>query len=355
MKKLKDQKYVSKLDKSSMLDILLALPDQCRRASAIANTFKVPTGFRNFNKIVFFGMGGSGIGGEIIKSCLEFKAKIPVEVNRDYTVPAFVDKNTLSFVCSYSGNTEETLSAYRAIKNTGAKVIMITSGGKLSNIACKDNVSCLLIPKGIPPRTAIGHMVIIPLAILSKLGFIKNVKSDISRTVKLLESLRDKSLSPDIKVPKNIAKALAKKLYNRFVIIYGSDDNLGGVVTRWKQDLNENSKILCLNHTFPEMNHNEITGWEDVRNIAKDFAIIFLRDRLEHPRVAKRIKVSKALIRKKAKLIIDVESVGKSLLERVFSLIYIGTFTSFYLAILNGIDPTPVDNVTYLKKQLGKR
>ncbi len=354
MGKLEDLKYIGKFDKLHMLDILLDLPNQCKRASCIANTFKVPAGFKNFDKIFFTGLGGSAIGADIIKSHLEPQSNIPIEVNRNYTIPGFVNKKTLSFVCSYSGNTEETLSAYKLIRNKGTKIIIITSNGKLSRIACRDNVACITIPKGLPPRLAIGYMIIIPLVILSKLGLAKNVKADITRTTKLLEQLRDEKLNPNVTPTKNVSKQLAQALFRKYAIIYGSKDYIGSVVTRWRQDLNENSKILCSSHVFPEMNHNEITGWEDAKNISKDFTIIFLRDKAEHPRVQKRIEISKKLIGKKVKLIIDVTSVGKSLLERIFSLIYIGTFTSFYLAILNNVDPTPVNNVTYLKKQLGR-
>ena len=356
MKSQYDINNIRGVDKSDMLDILLDLPRQCQRAQETANSFKLPGDYavKRFDKIFFTGLGGSAIGGDIVKAYLSRQIGIPVIVNRNYDVPAFVDKNTLSFVCSYSGQTEETLSAYKQIKQKSSKIIMITSGGALAGISRKDNIPCILIPKGIPPRTAIGYMFVIPLVTLSNIGLIKNQDKNLKEAINVLNGLKENTLNINIPSQKNIAKDIASGIFGRFVIIYGADDFLSGVVVRWRQELEENSKALCMERVFPEMNHNEITGWEDVRHISKDFAVIFLRDKDEHPRVSRRIEISKELIRRKTKNIIEVESIGKSLLARTYSLIYIGTFVSFYLAILNNVDPMPVNNVTYLKDKLKK-
>jgi len=349
-----DIKKIKVLDKYEMLDILLGLPQQCRDAISIANNFKAPAGYKagSFNKVFFTGLGGSAIGGDIVKTYLSAHMNKPVIVNRNYDVPAFIDNKTLAFVCSYSGDTEETISAYNQIKKKHAKIIVITAGGKLQKLSEKDKIPRMLIPSGIPPRTAIGYMSIIPLVALSKMKFIKKQGTALKESIDMLNYLKENILNPSVPAPSNIAKAIAEKIYNKFVIIYGADDFLGAVVTRWRQELEENSKILCLAGVFPEMNHNEITGWEDVKHISKDFSVIFLRDKDEHPRVSRRIQISRELIAKRAENIIEVASRGKSLLARTFSLIYTGTFVSFYLAMLNSVDPTPVNNVTYLKKQL---
>ncbi len=356
MKNFDDIQNIRQIDKTNMLDILFYLPQQCKEAAGIAGNFKIPSDYKDkgFSNIFFTGLGGSAIGADIVKTYLSKELNVPVLVNRNYDVPGFINKNTLAFVCSYSGDTEETLSAYKQIKAKNARIIVITSGGKLENLSIKDKTPCIIIPKGIPPRTAIGYMSIIPLVVLSNMGFIKKNDSDLTETISTLKKIKEEILSPNIQAPKNIAKEIASKIYDRFVIIYGAEDFLGGVVTRWRQELEENSKILSLGAVLPEMNHNEITGWEDIRHISRNFAVIILRDKDEHPRVSRRIDISKELIKRKTECVIEVESIGKSLLARTFSLIYIGTFVSFYLAILNDVDPTPVNNVTYLKKELAK-
>jgi len=344
------------LDRANMLDILLCLPKQCNQAIVIAEKFKYPSNYKvkNFSNIFFTGLGGSAIGGDIVKTYLSGQLRIPVIVNRNYDVPEFISKDTLAFVCSYSGDTEETLSAYKQIKAKGAKVIIITSGGRLGDLSEKDKTPCIIIPRGIPPRTAIGYMSIIPLVVISKSGLIKGQDSYLKETIKVLTKLKEDILSPTVSTERNIAKKIASQIHDKFVIVYGAEDFMGGVVTRWRQELEENSKILCMGGVLPEINHNEITGWEDVRHLSRDFTVIILRDKDEHPRVSRRIQISKELIKRKTDNIIEIESIGKSLLARTFSLIYIGTFISFYLAILNDIDPTPVNNVTYLKKELAK-
>lgn len=352
-----DIKNIRGIDKSDMLDILLDLPRQCERAIEIAKTFKLPKEYstKRFDKIFFTGLGGSAIGGDIVKTYLSRQIDMPVIVNRNYDVPEFVDKNTLCFVSSYSGNTEETLSAYKQIKEKGAMIITITSGGTLALMSRKDNTPCILIQKGIPPRTAIGYMCIIPLVVLVNIEIVKNQDKCLKEAINVLKDLKENVLNVSAPPPKNVAKEIASNIFDKFVVIYASEDFLGGVVTRWRQELEENSKILCMERVFPEMNHNEITGWEDVKHISKDFAVIFLRDKDEHPRTSRRIEITKKLIQKKTKNIMEIESIGQSLFARTFSLIYIGTFVSFYLAILNNVDPMPVNNVTYLKDRLKEK
>ncbi len=348
---------IRKLDKANMLNIILGLPDQCASAVNIADCFKAPPGYsaKNFDKVLFAGVGGSAIGADIIKSYLTASMDRPIIVNRNYDIPAFVDKKTFVFVSSYSGNTEETLSAYRQIKLTGAKIVVITSGGKLGSLAQQDKIPSILIPGGLPPREALGYMSIVPLVGLSAAGFIKRQDRQLREVVKLLTELREAVLPVDVPISRNIAKQIAAAVFGRFLIVYGPEDYLGGAVTRWRQEFEENSKIVCSSAVLPEMNHNEITGWEDPVRICKDTAIILLRDKGEHPRVSRRIDISRELIGKITPHIIQVHSKGEGLLARMFYLIYIGTFASFYLAILNQIDPTPVDNVTYLKNKLSNR
>ncbi len=352
MKALDDIKEIRRIDRSNMLELLLGFPAQCRDAIRICRSFSIPKSHRGANNIVFSGLGGSAIGADLIRSYVVDEIKIPIFVNRDYSIPNFISKDTLFFACSYSGDTEETLASYEEAKKRGAKIIALSSGGKLEVEAKKDKIPFMSIPKGYPPRTALGYSFFPPLVVLSKLGFIRKKDKQIGEAISGLVSLRDCILSPYIKASKNYAKRLALDLKDKYVIIYSANRYMDSVLTRWRGQLAENSKALTSSHVFPEMNHNEIVGWVNPKRLLKDFVAVILRDKSEHPRVAKRIDITKSIIKKKTK-IIEVYSRGRGLLSRIFYLIYLGDFISFYLAILNGVDPTPVDSVTYLKRRLG--
>jgi len=345
---------LKKLDKSNMLDLLLDFPAQCRAAEGIAEAAKILFEKKEFNKIIFAGMGGSAIGADLVRSYLYFDSSIPILVLREYTLPAYVDSLTLVFVASYSGNTEETIGAYSSAKEKGASIIVISSGGVLKENALKDKVTFIEIPKGLPPRCALGYLSIIPLYILAKLGLIKDVGTSISSMVEILEELKNKSLNPYIGIKDNIAKSIALKLFNKFVVIYCASIHFDVCAMRFRGQLAENAKALSSSHVFPEMNHNEIVGWQNPKKIFKNFAVVVLRDKNIHPRVAKRIDITNDIFRNEDIKLIEIWSRGDNLLSRILSLVYIGDFISYYLAILYGIDPTPVDRVTYLKKELAK-
>jgi glucose/mannose-6-phosphate isomerase len=346
---------IEKKDKSGMLKLLVDFPLQCRRAKEIGTAFSIGRDyFSGCSQILFTGLGGSAIGADLIRSCLADEIRVPVFVNRNYTLPNFVSRETLVIASSYSGNTEETLSAYKDARAKGAKLIAITSGGELAKMARADGIPCVAIPEGLPPRCALGYSFFPSLVLLSKLGLVSDRGREIDGAIALMEALRDEKVGPDVPERNNLAKALAKKLFGRFPVIYGGRDHIDSVVVRWRGQLAENSKALSSAHVFPEMNHNEIVGWENPAKLLKKFVVVCLRDKGDHPRTKKRMDITKRIIEKEGVEVLEVESIGDSVLERMFSLICIGDFLSFYLAILYGVDPTPVERVTYLKKELAK-
>jgi len=347
-------KIIKQIDKADMLGLLLNFPLQCRDASRLTQDTKILFEKRNFTKIVFSGLGGSAIGADLARSYLYFESRLPILVFREYELPASVDSSTLIFISSYSGNTEETISAYRQAKERGAAIIIISSDGKLKEYAQKDRITFIQIPGGLPPRCALGYLSIIPLCILAKLGLIQDPHLAINQMIGVLEGLRNKNLDPHIAQKDNIAKYIAAKLFNKFTVIYASSIHFDVVAMRLRGQLSENSKSLASSHLFPEMNHNEIVGWQNPKKIFKNFIVLLLRDKDMHPRVARRMEITRDIIKKQGVSLIEVWSRGQDLLSRIFSLIYIGDFISYYLAILYGIDPTPVDRVTYLKEQLQK-
>lgn len=348
------QENIKRLDKSGVLELLLDFPAQCRIALDMAKEAKIKFQKRDFTKVVFCGMGGSAIGADLVRSYLYFESKITINVCREYELPVYVDNATLVFISSYSGNTEETLSAYAQAKEKDAVLIAISSNGKLKEYAQKDNITFIEIPKGLPPRCALGYLSIIPLYILAELGLASDVEPSLSQTVKVLEELKNNNLQPRVGQKENIAKSIALKLLNKFTIIYSASIHFDVCATRLRGQIAENAKALSSSHVFPEMNHNEIVGWQNPRRLFKNFTVLCLRDKGLHQRVAKRMDITADILEKEGVSLIEIWSRGEDLLSRIFSLIYIGDFISYYLAILYGIDPAPVEKVTYLKKRLAE-
>lgn len=354
MKRGLTQQNLKKFDKADMLDLLLDFPLQCSLAMEIAEKSRILFEKRDFKNVVFSGLGGSAVGSDLAKSYLYSESKIPLNVFREYTLPAYVDGSSLVFVSSYSGNTEETLSAYREAKERGSTLIAISSGGALKDYALKENITFINIPEGLPPRCALGYLSIIPLCIFSRLGLAKDVKAALGRMIKVLEGLRDNNLNPLVGPKDNIAKYIASKLFNKIAVIYTASVNFDVCAVRLRGQIAENSKALAWSHVFPEMNHNEIVGWQNPEKLFKSLVVLMLRDKFMHPRVVKRIEVTTDILKKEGADILEIWSSGEDLLSRIFSLIYTGDFISYYLAVLYGIDPTPVEKVSYLKKELAK-
>ncbi|HIE44316.1 MAG TPA: bifunctional phosphoglucose/phosphomannose isomerase, partial [Candidatus Omnitrophica bacterium] len=278
--------------------------------------------------------------------------RIPLIVNRSYTLPRLVNKESLLICVSYSGNTEETLSAYTIGKKRGSRVVVISSGGELTSLAKEDGFPHIMVPSGMPPRTALGYLFFSQLFLLKTLGFVSVEDKELEETVQTLTSLRREI---DVQTPKdeNMAKKLAEKIYDTVVLIYTTSDFLEGVGVRWKTQINENSKNPAYYEFFPELDHNEIMGWEGVpEGVSERFSLILLRDRGESERMVKRINITSELIKERISRILEVTSRGEGLLSRIFSLIYIGDYVSFYLAILKGVDPTEIRSIDRLKRRM---
>jgi glucose/mannose-6-phosphate isomerase len=351
---LADINKINNLDKGKMLGLIMGLDEQCRRAKEIGLGFDVsgidPKGIKN---IVFTGLGGSAIGADLIRSFTAQDIDIPVHVNRNYTLPHFVNKDTLVVVSSYSGNTEETLSAFDIAVKRGAKIMAVSSNGRLQELADEGNMPFIEIPKGYPPRCALAFSFIPILVAFSRLGFIGNVEGQVDEVVDVLGLLK-RELGPESPPEKNISKNIASKIHGKFPIIYGANDYIDVVVTRLRGQLAENSKHLSSSHVLPEMNHNEIVGWDFPKGLMDSFFVIFLRDLGEHKRISRRMDITRDILNGKGVETIEISSKGKGILSRMMSLIFTGDMISFYLAILNGIDPTPVERISYLKNELAK-
>ena len=355
MNDLDNLKFITKIDASNMAVLIANFPEQCQEGVKFGEDFKIPVGLRNFipSGVLFCGLGGSAITGDLIADLVRGEAKFPVLVNRDYTVPGFVDKKTLVFCISYSGNTEETLSSYRESVKKGARIIVISSGGELTKLAKSDKVCSLCVPQGFPPRTALGFLFFSVLTIFQRLNLINIKKKDIRETLSLLIKLK-KELSPNIPLGENQAKKIALKLKRKIPIIYTSN-RLSAVALRFQTQLAENSKQFSGRNLFPEMNHNEIMAWNNPGEILKKFFVVFLTDKGDHRRVKNRMKITRALISKYPDGILEIKTRGRGVLARNLSVLYLDDWVSFYLGILNKVDPTPVERITLLKKKLSKK
>ena len=343
---------IKEIDQAGMAETLAGFPEQCKQAFKLGKDFSVSADLADAKNIVFCGMGGSAIGAEIICAYLRKEIEVAIHVNRDYTIPRFVNRECLVILNSYSGNTEETLSAYQEAQKRQAKIIVLTSGGQLANFAGRDGHPVLLIPTGFPPRAALAFLAFPVLAIFSQLGLIADKEKEIEETISILAEMEKHSLGLEVPAKSNPAKNLAQRIFDHFCVIYGASDHLVSVVTRWRGQLAENSKSLSSSHVLPEMNHNEIVGWQHPQKLLKKCVVVLLRDKEDHPQVKKRIEISKEILQKGAAAVEEIYSQGEGLLARTFSLIYLGDFTSLYLAVLNQEDPTPVKRIDYLKKRL---
>lgn len=340
------------MNAEQMMDYLYNLPEQFEHCLKL-NFDSVESYPREYQNIVISGLGGSAIGGDILRSYALSQAGLPILVNRSYGCPAFVNSKTLFLAVSYSGNTEETLSSYQQARAQGAAIICISSGGELESLAGQDGCALLKIPGGMVPRAATGLLFAPAALLLEKLGILKGVTADIEETVAVLKNLRQ-TLKPDISAAENQAKIIAAKMKETIPVIWGTFGFSEVAALRWKAQINENAKSPAYYNTFPELNHNEIVGFEAPSDLLAKLSLIILQDEFDHPQVKKRIAISRQIAKERVKEIIEVNSQGKSWLARFYSLCYIGDYASTYLALEYGINPTPVKVIDYLKAELAK-
>lgn len=337
-------------DPSGMLVHLYALPQQCRQAWEKASKFALPTDFKDINKIVICGMGGSAIGGDLLRSLTSELNKPLVFVHRGYDLPAFVDSKTLVIASSYSGNTEETLSSFNQTLTTKCKKLAITSGGKLKKLAQANGVPVFTIDYVSQPRAALGYSFIPLIALLAKLGLLEDKSAEVEEMAQKLEKLLGK-LAQDIPIALNPAKQLAQKLFGKLIVIYGAGI-LSSVAQRWKGQFNENSKAWAFYETFSELNHNAVVGYEFPKEMKDKIYIVMLRCPSLHPRILARYQITSEILGKAKVAYEIIDSQGENDSTQMMSLIFLGDWVSYYLAMLNQTDPVPVKMIDYLKQRL---
>ena len=291
--------------------------------------------------VLICGLGGSGIGGTIISQLVSDQCALPITVNKNYKIPSFVNQDTLVICCSYSGNTEETLEMYEQAYDKGAEIVIITSGGKFEEIAEENNHNIIKIQGGFPPRAAFGLSFPQLFVAMNQYGLIgDSFISEIKAAIKLINTL-EKDIQAE-------ARSLATKLNGTFPIIY-TEAPMEGVAVRFRQQINENAKMLCCHHVIPEMNHNELVGWR-----AKDesLSVVIFRSKDEYYRNTARIEKSKEVAAQYTSNINDVFAKGEGRIQQSLYLIHLGDWVSQYIAELKQIDSVEVDVITGLKNML---
>ncbi|MBB4664418.1 bifunctional phosphoglucose/phosphomannose isomerase [Conexibacter arvalis] len=338
---------IEAVDLSKQVDDILGTPDHLRDAlwrveSASLTPHDAPGGF------IVAGMGGSAIGGALAASVLGDRASRPIAVARDYGLPAWTTHEATVLCASYSGNTEETLAAYEAAGVIGAQRIVATTGGKLAAAARADGVPVIPLPGMFQPRVAVGYMLVVALEVAALCGAAESLHSEIDVAAAHTEALVAE-WGPD-SAEDSLAKQIARGIHGTIPQIAGA-----GLTTpiayRWKTQLNENAKVPAFAAELPELNHNELVGWQGAADLAR-FSAVFLDDSDLHPRVRQRIELTRGLISATAASSFRVEGRGETRTERLVSLVLLGDLVSLYAAVLRGIDPTPVDAIERFKTVL---
>ncbi len=340
------------LDSTDMYGKISSMPEHLEHGVSIGREAKLHgMEVETFRYLVVAGMGGSAIGGDLVKSYLSSSIQIPFAVQRHYALPNFVNKHTIVICSSYSGNTEETLAAYDDALSRGAKIIAITTGGTLARKAAADKMPVVTIPSGLAPRAALGYSFAPLITIISRLGLCDNADNDIRLAAAAMRG-ELAAYSPDAE--DNPALKLAEQLHGSIPIIYGSQDHFDAVATRFKGQICENSKCLAFANIFPEFNHNELVGWGELYEFKDKLSVLMLRDREDHARNKARMDIVKVYLREKGVDVIEIPTGAGGYLERIFRTIQFVDFASYYLGLLNGVDPTPVKVIDYLKTKLSE-
>ncbi len=329
---------------------IAGFPDQIKLILGEIDTWKIEASPEHYSSILILGMGGSAIGGDLLRTLVGSQCKLPILVNRSYVIPAWVDVSTFVIASSYSGNTEETLSAFAAAEKSGACITVLSTGGKLSELAGEKGYSLIKIPAGLQPRAALGYSLTALIGIMLSAGFISGeILTELDRAT---EKLKQKSLELQVHSRENPAMQVAGRIHKTIPVIYGTEGYSDVAALRFRGQLAENSKLLAWHFVLPEQNHNEIEGWTCNTDLLKKLSLIWLADQDDHPRVVKRRAITAGLLEHKPACEITLQTDGKSPLERLLKLIHLLDWISYYAALLNAVDPTPVDRIMLLKNKM---
>ncbi len=326
-----------------MKDFVAAFTQHLREAIQIGENAKLTPATSPIRNVLVTGLGGSGIGGTVMAQVTDKEMKVPMTVNKDYFLPAFVDQHTLVIVSSYSGNTEETVQAMQMAITKGAKIVCVTSGGKIGALAKDNGCDVISIPGGMPPRACFGYSFTQLFYVLEFNGLISNAfRKDLADAVSLLDAEEEAIQSS--------SKTLAAKLVGTIPAIY-CEARYEGIAIRLRQQINENSKMLCWHNVLPEMNHNELVGWTESH---PEVSVLMFRNEDDYIRTQRRMEITADVTKKFTSAFYEIRSKGKTQLQRSLYLLHYGDWLSWYIAEIKDIDATEVNVIDFLKSELSK-
>ncbi len=350
MVNLDDMGIYEQGDPQRMRDRIAELPAHCADAWHLVQDFSLPESYRAVRGVAVLGMGGSAIGGDLAAGLVAGECPALVTVIRQYDLPAWVGPETLVVGSSYSGKTEETLTAFTQALERGCKTAVIATGGDLAAWAEERGIPLLRFSPCLAPRAAIGYSLMLLLGILWRAGLVRDYGEDLDEAIAVLEEWQ-RELRPETPTVRNPAKRLAGQLIGKLPVVYGAGF-LAPVARRWKGQFNENAKQWAIWEEMPELNHNAVVGYGIPDGVREQVYVVMLRSQQDHPRVRARWEVTKELLLQEGIAPDEIWARGKSALAQMLSLIHFGDYVSLYLAILNGADPTPVPPIDYLKGRL---
>jgi len=341
---------LKEIDPDGMWDNLIDFPDHWQKAMDFTRGVDWSVDRKKIQNICMSGMGGSAIGADLISAYSLNNCEVPVQVNRSYDLPGWVDSNTLFVACSFSGNTEETLTALEKAKERGAQIVAVTSGGKLLVEASREGYGYVKIPGGMPPRAALAYSFVPLYRLFDYLGYTAGGEKALEETAVMLRQQVSMLSNTD----DNQALVIAREIQDTLPIIYTGSGLMEPVGLRWRCQFEENSKVLAYGNTVPEMNHNEIVGWEQTAHLTGRLSVILLEDMDDHQKVKQRMQIVRELVEDLTVYTIRLQTTGESRLARQFSLVQLGDWVSLYLAIINEVDPTPIAKIDLLKSRLAE-
>jgi len=350
---LDDLNYFKSIDTQNFLNDIDTLPDQVESAWGLGQSLSLPEAYRAVTHVVITGMGGSAIGGALAQALVAPECALPITLVRDYAPPAFVGPNTLVIGSSHSGNTEETLSACEFALGRGAKLLAITRGGKLAELAEGRGAPVWQFAHAGAPRAAVGLSFMLTLAALVKLSAVADKSPDVAEAVAAMRA-QQISLRAGVPAIRNPAKRMAGQLLDRIAAIFASD-YLAPVARRWKGQISEVSKAWGQFEALPELDHNSVVGTLYPEALVTKFIVLFLRSAHDHPRNRLRAEVTREIYMTAGFNTDTIEAAGQSPLAHMLTALHFGDYTAYYLAMGYGVDPSPIPQIDYLKEQLGKR
>jgi glucose/mannose-6-phosphate isomerase len=344
---------IRRIDRSDMASLIAGLPGQLEKSADIFGMVRWPGWTAaDFDHVAVLGMGGSAIGGDLVRVYLSDSLSIPMSVVRDYRLPRSVSARTLVIASSYSGYTEETLSAVGEAYARGCAIIALSSGGEVGRLAVEYGWPWVKFPGGFPPRTALGYGFSVLYLILAKIFDLPHPAQQLQDLAGFLAG-RNAGLAPQTLRKDNYAKELAARIHGRIPVIYGASGLMGIAALRWKGQICENAENLAVAGEAPEFNHNEIVGWGLPDGSSNALIAIMLQSPDDHPRITRRFEIVRSLFKQKEIPAEIIAASGEDRLQHLFSVIQLADWVSYYLAILNGRDPTAVEAIDFLKRMIG--